>query len=222
MEQRPARHRPSQDNLARPHPLTLEMEKSLPSALDAAKREARRTAKKQRAAAARTSPDAGAGLAARLGEAIEPPVGAVVSAFWPLPGEIDTRPVMTALHERGCLIALPALRGPGLPLDFRAWRPGDELVPAAFDTREPAVDKPALVPSVLLVPLLAFDRRGYRLGYGGGFYDRTLADLRATGSALAVGLAYAGQEMAHVPHDDKDQPLDWIVTEDEAIRVKGG
>lgn len=202
--------------------MTLETEICGPGALDAAKQEARRSARALRAAAARNSPKAGANLVGRLGKAVDLSVGAVVSAFWPLPGEIDTRPLMTALHDRGCRVALPVMRGPGLPLDFRVWQPGDELVPAAFDTREPSTDKPVLTPSVLLVPLLAFDREGYRLGYGGGFYDRTLADLRESGAVLAIGLAYAGQEMARVPHDDKDQPLDWIVTEDEAIRIERG
>jgi 5-formyltetrahydrofolate cyclo-ligase len=202
--------------------LILETEMSVPGALDAAKREARRSARALRAVAARNGPEAGACLVDRLGKAIDPPAGTVVSAFWSLSGEIDTRPVMTALHDRGCRVVLPVMRGPGLPLDFRAWQPGDELVPAAFNTREPGADKPMLTPSVLLVPLLAFDREGYRLGYGGGFYDRTLAKLRRNGAALAIGLAYAGQEMARVPHDDKDQPLDWIVTEDETIRVNRG
>ena len=86
-------------------------------------------------------------------------------------------------------------------------------------TREPGPDKAVLTPRVLLVPLLAFDRAGYRLGYGGGFYDRTLAGLRAAWTALAVGLAFAGQEVALVPRDANDSRLDWIVTETEAIRI---
>jgi 5-formyltetrahydrofolate cyclo-ligase len=202
--------------------LTLETDQTCAPALDAAKRAARRAARDQRTAAARNNPGAGARLAARLREAVDPAAGTVVSAFWPLEGEIDTRPVMTGLHERGCQVALPVMRGPGKALEFRRWQPGDALVPAAFGTREPEADKPTLTPTVLLVPLLAFDRAGYRLGYGGGFYDRTLAGLRASGAVLAIGLAYAGQEMAGVPHDDNDQPLDWIVTENAAIRVERG
>jgi 5-formyltetrahydrofolate cyclo-ligase len=208
--------------------LTLETEKNRPTALgvtgalDAAKREARRVAKGLRAAAGRNSPRAGERLAARLLETFETPAGTGVSAFWPLDGEIDIRPAMTDLHERGCQVALPVMRGPGMALQFRRWQPGDELTPAAFGTREPGGDKPAVIPKVLLVPLLAFDRAGYRLGYGGGFYDRTLAELRGRGAVCAIGLAYAGQEMQDVPHDDKDQPLDWIVTEEEAIRIERG
>jgi len=205
--------------------LTLETEKIRATALevtDVAKREARRVAKGLRAAAGRNSPRAGERLAAHLLEAFDTPPGTGVSAFWPLDGEIDTRPSMTGLHERGCRVALPVMRGPGKALRFRRWQPGDELVPAGFGTREPGEDKPAVTPTVLLVPLLAFDRAGYRLGYGGGFYDRTLAELRGRGAVCAIGLAYAGQEMQDVPHDDKDQPLDWIVTEDEAIRIERG
>ena len=205
--------------------MPLETEKIRATALeviDAAKREARRVAKGLRAAAGRNSPRAGEGLAAHLLEAFDTPAGSGVSAFWPLDGEIDSRPSMTGLHERGCRVALPVMRGPGKALRFRRWQPGDELVPAGFGTREPGDDKPAVTPTVLLVPLLAFDRAGYRLGYGGGFYDRTLAELRGRGAVCAIGLAYAGQEMQDVPHDDKDQPLDWIVTEDEAIRIERG
>lgn len=205
--------------------MTLETEKIRATALevtDAAKREARRVAKGLRAAAGRNSPRAGERLAAHLLETFDMPAGTGVSAFWPLDGEIDSRPSMIGLHERGCRVALPVMRGPGKALRFRRWQPDDELVPAGFGTREPGDDKPAVTPTVLLVPLLAFDRAGYRLGYGGGFYDRTLAELRGRGALCAIGLAYAGQEMQDVPHDDKDQPLDWIVTEDEAIRIERG
>jgi 5-formyltetrahydrofolate cyclo-ligase len=133
--------------------------------------------------------------------------------------EIDPRPLMQALDERGHGLALPVVAGAGQPLVFRAWTPGDPLRPAAFNTREPGPDKAEVTPRVLLVPLLAFDRAGYRLGYGGGFYDRTLAGLRAAGAALAVGLAFAGQEVESVPRDPNDSRLDWIVTEAEAIRI---
>jgi 5-formyltetrahydrofolate cyclo-ligase len=103
---------------------------------------------------------------------------------------------------------------------FRAWSPGDDLEPAAFNTQIPSADKPELTPGVVLAPLLAFDRRGYRLGYGGGFYDRTLDFLRNFGEVLAIGLAYAGQEVPVVPHDPNDKRLDWIVTEAAAIRLE--
>lgn len=132
--------------------------------------------------------------------------------------EIDPRPLLRALGEAGCRLALPALAGEGRPLDFRAWAPGDALFPAALGTREPLQDKPLLEPQVLLVPLLAFDGEGFRLGYGGGFYDRSLALLRGRSDILAVGLAYAAQQVAAVPHDGNDQRLDAMVTEAAVLR----
>jgi 5-formyltetrahydrofolate cyclo-ligase len=137
----------------------------------------------------------------------------VVSAYWPLGDEIDPRPLMEALHLRGHRLALPAIRAAGRPLDFRAWLPGDPLISAGFGIQEPAATAPSVAPRVLLVPLLAFDAAGYRLGYGGGFYDRSLALLRAAGDTLAVGLAYADQQVAAVPREATDQPLDLVVTE---------
>jgi 5-formyltetrahydrofolate cyclo-ligase len=143
--------------------------------------------------------------------------GTVVSAYWPLGDEIDPRPLMLALHSLGHRLVLPAIRAAGEPLDFRAWQPGEPLVPAGFGTQEPAATAPSVAPSVLLVPLLAFDAAGYRLGYGGGFYDRSLALLHAAGDTLAVGLAYADQQVAAVPRGATDQPLDLVVTERDVI-----
>jgi 5-formyltetrahydrofolate cyclo-ligase len=128
---------------------------------------------------------------------------------------------MAHLHGRGHPIALPLTPARGNPLVFRAWRPEDTLEVADFGIRVPLASQPELTPRVLIVPLLAFDRAGYRLGYGGGFYDRTLARLRKSGDVLAVGVAYAAQEVAEVPRDGGDQPVDWIVTETESIRVRG-
>jgi len=145
---------------------------------------------------------------------------AVVSAYWPMGSELDPRPLMLALQAAGHPIALPVVLEANQPLVFRAWSPGDELEPAAFNTQIPSPDKPELTPGVVLAPLLAFDRRGYRLGYGGGFYDRTLENLRARGDVLAIGLAYAGQEVPAVPRGPTDKRLDWIVTEAEAIRLE--
>lgn len=160
---------------------------------------------------------AGARIAERLlAESLIGP-GERVSAFWPMGSEVDLRPAMARLHERGHAIALPVVVASGAPLIFRAWCPGAALVPAGFGTRVPPPEAPELEPQVLLVPLLAFDRAGYRLGYGGGFYDRTLARLRATGAPRAVGIAYAAQEVAEVPRDATDARLDAIVTEREVV-----
>lgn len=146
--------------------------------------------------------------------------GQSVSAFWPMGSEVDLGPVMARLHERGHAMALPVVAAAGQPLIFRAWSPGASLVPGGFGTQIPSQDAPEIEPQVLLVPLLAFDRGGYRLGYGGGFYDRTLARLRATGARKAIGVAYAAQEVAEVPRDATDARLDAIVTEREVIEPR--
>lgn len=143
--------------------------------------------------------------------------GATVSGFWPMRHEIDPRPLLEAVHAAGAACCLPVVEGKAVPLVFRRWAPGDALEPGPFGTREPMAGAPAATPTHLLVPLLVFDRRGFRLGYGGGYYDRTLAGLRTRGHVLAVGLAYAAQEVEAVPHDDLDAPLDWVVTEAEAL-----
>lgn len=141
------------------------------------------------------------------------PPGATVSGFWPMAEEIDTRPALLALAERGHVIGLPIVVKAGQPLIFRRWRPGDALVEGGFGVMIPAPDQEEVVPDVALTPLLAFDRRGYRLGYGGGFYDRTLARLRAGRTVLAVGYAFAAQQVEAVPVAAYDQPLDKLVTE---------
>jgi 5-formyltetrahydrofolate cyclo-ligase len=144
-----------------------------------------------------------------------PPPGAVVSGFWPIGREIDIRPLLVALHERGHPIVLPVTPKRGNPLSFRLWRPGDVLEPERFGTFRP-VGEPA-VPDFLLVPLLAFDRRGYRLGYGAGFYDRTLAGLPGR---YALGVAYAAQEVAEVPAGPSDVALDAVATDNGVISCK--
>lgn len=145
--------------------------------------------------------------------------GAIVSAFWPLPDEFDTKPLMRALHDAGHPIGLPVVQKRGLPLKFRLWTPETKLARGNFNVEIPGDDCAECVPEVLIVPLLAFDRQGYRLGYGGGFYDRTIALLRGVGTPIACGWAYAGQEIDAVPHDATDARLDWVVTETEAIRI---
>lgn len=174
---------------------------------------------RRRRAAAEAMPDAPLRARDRFLAAVPRRVGVVISAFWPLPDEFDTRPLMHALHEAGHPIGLPVVQKRGLPLKFRCWTPGTVLVHGNFNVEIPGEDCAECRPEILLVPLLAFDRRGCRLGYGGGFYDRTLATLRATGATTAVGWAYAGQEIDAVPHDETDARLDWVVTEREAIRI---
>ncbi|WP_299397448.1 5-formyltetrahydrofolate cyclo-ligase [Pelagibius sp.] len=188
----------------------------------AAKRTLRRSARAVRASAAAADTAAGqraaAALCAQFLSAFAPGPGTVVSGYWPMADEIDPRPLLQALGEAGCRLTLPALAGKGRPLEFRVWAPGDTLLPAALGTQEPLPEKPVFEPQVLLVPLLAFDGEGYRLGYGGGFYDRSLALLRGRSDILAVGVAYAAQQVAAVPHDGNDQRLDAVVTEAAVLR----
>ncbi len=142
--------------------------------------------------------------------------GDVVSGFWPMGAEIDLVPLLTKLSGIGCTCVLPVVRKKDTPLIFLEWRPETVMRDAAFGTKEPPADAPERIPNVVLAPLLAFDKEGYRIGYGGGYYDRSLAALRAAGSVIVIGVAYAGQEMDAVPHDGFDQPLDWVVTEEGA------
>lgn len=138
--------------------------------------------------------------------------GTVVSLYDPIRTEIDPRPASAWAVGR-LRFAMPVIAGPGKPLMFREWAPGAAMEPGPFGVAVPALGD-MLVPEVLVVPLLAFDARGYRLGYGGGFYDRTLAELRAPGGRVRViGIAYAAQAVADLPVDQTDEPLDAIVTE---------
>ncbi|WP_421997826.1 5-formyltetrahydrofolate cyclo-ligase [Reyranella sp.] len=137
---------------------------------------------------------------------------AIVSGFWPMGEEIDIRPLLGALAEAGCRLALPVVRGRGRPLEFRAWQPGDPLEAGVFGTQHPPADREVLEPDALIVPLLACDRDGWRLGYGGGFYDRTLAGLRARRAVKAVGVGFDGQLVAEVPRGPHDERLDWLLT----------
>jgi 5-formyltetrahydrofolate cyclo-ligase len=150
--------------------------------------------------------------------AIELAPNAVVAAYWPMRNELDPRPLMTALGARGCRCALPVIVAPEAPLMFRSWRPGDALDVGLFDTRQPTPEAAALEPDVVIAPLVAFDESGHRLGYGGGYYDRTLEKLRRGAGALAVGYAYAGQLVAALPQGQFDQKLDWLVS-DKGVRA---
>jgi len=159
-------------------------------------------------------------LAARVAIGATP--AAAVSGYWPMGDEMDVRPLLTALAGLGHLCLLPVVPAPRQALVFRLWVPGDALEEGVFGTRHPGAGRPSLSPRIVLAPLLAFDRAGYRLGYGGGFYDRTLAGLRGFGGVTAVGVGFADQQVDSVPHEAHDQRLDWIVTEQGAIRPGGG
>jgi len=149
---------------------------------------------------------------------LERPAGspAVVSGFWPIQDEIDIRPLMARLHGEGCRLALPVVHGRGQRLSFRAWQPGDPLEAGVFGTLQPAARCETLEPDALLVPLLACDAEGWRLGYGGGYYDRTLEDLRRRRQVTAIGVGFDLQLVPDVPHGTDDQRLDWLLTDRRA------
>ena len=178
--------------------------------LAAAKRAARAAALARRAG---LDPALGRVLGERLLAEMPPPAGAVVAGFWPMGPEIDIRPLLEALHGRGHRVVLPQTPPRGNPLIFRLWHPGMAMEPERFGTMRPTGE--VLAPDWLLVPLLAFDRVGRRLGYGGGYYDRTLATLPA---AMAVGCGWAAQEVAEVPAGPLDARLDAVATERGVMR----
>ena len=139
--------------------------------------------------------------------------GCRFAAFLPIRREPDCLPLLHALVAAGLDTALPVTPKRGLPLRFHRWRPGEPLVSRAWGLSEPALDAAEIDPDVLFVPLAAFDRRGHRLGYGAGFYDNALAVLRARKPVLAIGVAFALQEVEAVPAEPHDERLDMIVTE---------
>lgn len=141
---------------------------------------------------------------------------AVVSGFWPMAEELDIRPLMTELLDQGCQLALPVVVAKRQPLIFRAWRPDDPLEAGVFGTLHPAPSCGTVEPDALIVPLLACDVEGWRLGYGGGFYDRTLERLRAMKGITAIGVGFDAQLVPSVPHGPEDQRLDWLLTEKRA------
>jgi 5-formyltetrahydrofolate cyclo-ligase len=177
----------------------------------AAKAQARRLA----LAARRAVPEAGALLRDVILAEAPPPPGAIIGGFWPMGSEIDTRPLLDALHDRGHAIALPVTPPRGRPLFFRPWSPGTPMARGPMGTQHTAEGDP-VTPDWLIIPLLAFDRTGARLGYGGGYYDRTLALLRG---ATSIGVAYAAQEIAQVPTGPHDIRLTAIATERGLIRA---
>lgn len=180
----------------------------------AAKKEMRAAAKvaRARAFADEGGAEASARIAAHGIGFAGVPAPAVVSGFLPIGEEIDPTPLMRRLLGEGYSLALPVMEAKGRPLVFRAWAPGDALAETMWGIREPLPTAQQVEPDVVLGPLLAFDAEGYRLGYGGGFYDRTLVRLRKLKSVVAVGLAYDGQRVDAVPHVDYDERLDWVLT----------
>jgi 5-formyltetrahydrofolate cyclo-ligase len=163
---------------------------------------------------ARCSPSWGAKLADHVLNERIIPAEAIVAGFWPLPGEIDLFPLLTALAMAGTKICLPVTPPRGQPLTFRRWVPGERLYHGRFNTMHPEGE--AATPTFILTPMLAFDRAGYRLGYGAGYYDRTFAALP---NAYRLGCAFAAQEFPAVPHGPTDVKLHAIATEKDIWRA---
>jgi len=191
------------------------------SSLPEEKRALRAAVRVRRGEAARAGRDAAEALADGVLQAVRMPPRAVVAGYLPIRDEIDVGPLLRRLRARGHDVVLPVVVEPGVPLVFRRWQEDAPLAEGPFGTRQPAAGAPEMLPEVVILPMLAFDRRGYRLGYGGGYYDRTLALLRRRRPVIAVGVAYAAQEVPAVPRGPHDQALDWIVTEREAIEPEG-
>ena len=168
-----------------------------------------KAALRRQALAARSAGGDAAALTARLTAALSAHRGKVLAGYWPMRGEADPLPAM-AMHDGP--LCLPVVPGKAQPLIFRRWS-GEDLVPGPYGTSHPADSQPVVIPSVLIVPLAGYDPAGNRLGYGGGFYDRTLQLLRETAPVVAIGLAFAVQELPAIPAEPFDQPLDMIVTD---------
>jgi len=145
--------------------------------------------------------------------------GQVVAGYWPIITEIDIRPLLARLIDRGFGCCLPVVVSECEGLEFRRWQTTDMLEPGARETMHPSVAAPLVRPDALFVPLLAFDDHGRRLGQGGGYYDRTLAALRRDNPPIAIGVGYAAQRLEHVPTGPDDARMDWLLTEHNLNRA---
>ena len=143
--------------------------------------------------------------------------GKIVSGFMPLKTEINPLPLMRKLAAAGAQLALPTIAGRGKPLVMRAYTFGDEFARGQWGIREPKAESPQVDPDILIVPLACFDRAGHRIGYGAGYFDMTITGLRAKKKVVAAGIAFAAQEIEHVPATKFDAPLDLVLTEREVI-----
>lgn len=173
----------------------------------------RETMRLRRAAAQIEAPDAGQALRDCFLRHVSLPSNAIVGGYYAFGSEIDPMPLMESLLALKHNLALPVVVGRGKPLVFRRFNPGDQLLQSGFGVMEPLPSAPEVDPDILLMPLLAFDRHRYRLGYGGGFYDRTIVDLQRRKALQTVGVAFACQEVAEIPRGRYDAQLDKIVAE---------
>ncbi len=142
---------------------------------------------------------------------------ATMAGYWPKGDELDVRPLLDVLAGVGRVLALPRMDVADAPLAFHRWRPGDALIEGRYGIMEPEITRPPVVPRIVMVPLLAFDAAGYRLGYGSGYYDRSLGALREAGPVVAVGIGFACQRVTDITHHAGDARLDWMITEDGIV-----
>ena len=147
--------------------------------------------------------------------------GMIVSGFSPMKTEINPIPLLRKLSDAGAQLALPAIAGRGKPLLMRTWHFGAPLASGQWGIREPTADAAEVAPDILIVPLACFDRSGHRIGYGAGYYDMTINALRAKKPTLAIGVAFAAQEIPKVPATERDARLDLVLTEREIIDFRG-
>jgi 5-formyltetrahydrofolate cyclo-ligase len=172
-----------------------------------------RAATVRAAAHAALAAEAGAAIARHFLDNLPWRPDQVIAGYRPMRDEADVMPLLRALAARGATLALPVVPGKAVPLLFRRWAPEAPLEAGPFGTSHPLASAGTVIPDLLLVPLLAFDESGNRLGYGGGYYDRSLTALRRTRPIVAVGICYEAQLFPPLPRDSHDQTLDWIVTE---------
>lgn len=155
--------------------------------------------------------DAAAAVAAAFFKDVAPAASDVVAAYWRIRDELDCQPILVRLMDNNHTVILPVVLGAEEPLDLRVWEQGEALYEAGFGTLAPSEQAPRAEPDLVIMPLLGFDKNGTRLGYGGGYYDRTLANLSK--KPRLIGLAFAAQELDEIPREAHDVPLDAVITE---------
>jgi 5-formyltetrahydrofolate cyclo-ligase len=184
------------------------------------KAELRKEYRARRAALPVTEQSAAAQAIATRGLPVAIKAGMVVSGYSPIKSEISPLPLLRQAADAGAQLALPVVQGRGTPLIMRAWSFGEALGSGVWGIREPKPEAPEVFPDVLIVPILAFDRAGYRLGYGAGYYDMTIMRLRSMKPITAIGIAFAAQEIAELPKTPRDARLDLVLTEREVIDLR--
>lgn len=186
----------------------------------AQKNRIRAYSKKKRALLSASATSAAADLTENFMEALTIIGDGSIAGYWPISTEFDVKPLLQKLSCAGITVSLPAVISDQKRLVFQGWSENMQLVEGPYGTLQPVGSSALIAPDILMIPLLAFDSAGGRLGYGGGYYDRTLAELRKEKKVTAVGIAYAGQEIKEVPTCSSDQRLDWIVTEANTRKVR--